>query len=82
MSEASSKPRGRFAKLLLGVVVGGAVGATLGVALAPKSGRRVRADVRKAVREVLQASSSSPKKLGFVARLRRFLLGKGGPNRH
>ena len=79
MSEASSKPRGRFAKLLLGVVVGGAVGATLGVALAPKSGRRVRADVRKAVREVLH---TSPKKLGFFARLRRFLMGKGQPKRH
>ena len=36
------KVKGRLDKILLGVVVGGAVGSILGVTLAPKSGKETR----------------------------------------
>ncbi len=38
--------------LLLGVVVGGAVGSILGITLAPKSGRETRQEIAKKTEEI------------------------------
>ena len=39
-------------RLLLGVIIGGAVGSILGLTLSPKSGRETRADIRRKTEEI------------------------------
>ena len=57
MTEPEAKPglpkrvRRKLDRLLLGVVVGGAVGSILGITLAPKSGRETREIIGKRSRE-------------------------------
>ena len=53
IAEAKAKKRSRLDKLMLGFVVGGAVGSILGVALAPKKGHETRRIVRQKFADVL-----------------------------
>jgi gas vesicle protein len=50
------KKQGHLDKILMGVIVGGAIGSVLGVGLAPKKGSETRKDIGKKANEILSSA--------------------------
>ncbi len=50
------KKQGHIDKILMGVIVGGAIGSVLGVGLAPKKGSDTRKDIGKKANQLLNSA--------------------------
>lgn len=50
------KKQGHLDKILMGVIVGGAIGSVIGVGLAPKKGSDTRKDIGKKANELLNSA--------------------------
>lgn len=62
--------------LLVGLIIGGLVGVTLGILFAPKSGKETRADIARKAKEGYKQASE---KIGEAAGVESFRDFKGGP---
>lgn len=75
------KKQGHVDKVLMGMIVGGAIGSVLGVGLAPKKGSETRKDIgdstNKAVKEVKQVFQKTKGGLfGFLKKKKIKISGK------
>jgi gas vesicle protein len=71
------KKVGHLDKILMGVVVGGAIGSVLGVSLAPKKGSETRKDISKYTNQAIKTTRRSAFDL-----FKKVLKGKKGQNAH
>ncbi|MCC6643457.1 YtxH domain-containing protein [Candidatus Peregrinibacteria bacterium] len=54
--EEKKKKQGHLDKILMGLIVGGAIGSVLGVGFAPKKGSDTRKDLSKQANKILQSA--------------------------